>query len=301
MIVYMCKFPNDKMYIGKTIYDLEHRKNQHLSDMKRDKNSKVFYNAIKKYGWDNLNWYIIDISNTEEELLEKEKYWIEYYNTYIHFENSMGYNTTLGGEGTSGYMFSEELKQQMSERTRGENNPFYGRNHSQSTKEKQSKIKIGKYEGKHNPNYNNKWNNKQKQHNSELNKGKLIGENNPAIIITETIAKEIKIRLSKGETIINISDDLNISYDIVSNIKLLKCWNDLLPELNEIIQKFKQKRTKITLEIAKEIKIRLSNGDNSIDIINDLQVTKDNVFNIKYLKNYKNLLPELNEVLIKNN
>lgn len=297
MIIYMAKFPNQKMYIGKTIYDLEHRKNEHKRDMKRNNGNKVFYNAINKYGWDTLKWNIIDSSETEEELSQKEIYWIKYYNTYIHFKNSMGYNMTLGGEGTSGYRFSEDTKQKMSEDRMGEKNGFYGKSHSEETKQKLSESKLGVYIGKDNPNYGNKWNEEQKQHIGKLNKGKLLGENNPAIIITEDIAKDIKIRLSKGESIIDIANNFNVSYDIIRNIKLLKCWKDIFPELNETIQKFKQKRTKISIEIAKEIKIKLANGENPYDIIDELKVTKDNVFNIKYLKNYKNLLPELNNKL----
>lgn len=293
----MAKFPNNKMYIGKTIHDLETRKSQHKSDMKRDKNNKAFYNAIKKYGWDELTWSIIDTAEIEEELSEKEKYWIKYYNTYIHFKNSMGYNSTLGGEGTSGYKYSEELKQQMSEKMSGENNPFYNRNHTEESKQKQSQAKIGKYEGIDNPNYNNKWNDEQKQYISDLNRGRLLGENNPAITITENIAKEIKIKLSKGVSISKISKELNISYDVVRNIKLLKCWIELLPELNNNIVNFKQKRTKISLDVVKNIKIKLANGENPYAIMEELDVTKDNVFSIKYLKNYKTLLPELNEKL----
>lgn len=267
----MIKFPNNKMYIGKTIYNLNIRKNQHRNDMKRDRGNKAVYNAIKKYGWDNLNWNIIDTAENEEELMKKEIYWIKYHNTHIHAENSMGYNMTFGGDGISGYKFSDKQKQKL------------------------SKLRIGKYKGENNPNYNNKWNDEQKQYISNLNKDRLKGENNPAIIITEDIAKEIKIKLSKGESMTLISKELDVSYDIVRNIKQLKCWHDLLPELNDEFEKFKQKRTKLPIEKAKEIKIRLSNGEHPNTIMEELDVTKDNVFNIKYLKNYKDLFPELND------
>lgn len=297
MIIYMAKFPNKKMYIGKTIYNLESRKNQHKNDVKRDKNNKAFYNAIKKYGWDNLEWETIDTSETEEDLLKKEIYWIKYYNTYIHSKDTMGYNSTIGGEGTSGYKFTKKQKEYLSIVKLGENNSFYGKKHTEETKERQSQAKIGKYEGCNNPNYNNKWNELQKQHISELNKGKLLGENNPSITITEEIAKIIKIKLSEGTNISKISKELNISYDVIRNIKQLKSWVELLPHLNKTFELFTQKRTKITLSTAKEIKIRLANGENPIKIIEDLAVTKDNVFNIKYLKNYKTLLPELNTLL----
>ena len=298
MIIYKIKFPNCKFYIGKTIFDLEHRKRQHKSDMKRDKDNKAVYNAIKKYGWDNLEWEVIDKAENEDDLSQKEIYWINHYNTFVHAENSMGYNMTLGGEGASGYKFSDEQKHNFSKMRTGESNGFYGKTHTEESKRKQSVSKLGKYEGENNPNYNNKWNDLQKQRISNINKGMLIGENNPSVIITEDIAKEIKIRLSKGESISNISNELFVSYDIVRNIKQLNCWRDLLPELNIKITNLKQKRTKLSIDKAKDIKKRLSCGENPSNIIKDLGVTKDNVFNIKYLKNYKDLLPELNDKII---
>lgn len=298
MIIYMTKFPNGKMYIGKTIYDLETRKSQHKYDMKRDKNNKAFYNAIKKYGWDELTWNIIDIAEIEEELLLKEIYWIKYFNTYIHSKNSMGYNSTIGGDGTSGYKFTKEQKEHLLIVNSGENNGFYGKNHSEETKEKQSQAKIGKYEGTDNPNYNNKWNEEQKQNISKLNKGKLIGKNNPAVIITEDIAKDIKVRLSKGEKTKSIVEYLGVTNDVVNNIKMLRAWKDLLPELNALIEKNKQKTPqRINNEIAIEIKIALSKGINIKDIVLNLNVTKDIVNNIRYLKTFKDIMPELNNKL----
>ena len=83
--------------------------------------------------------------------------------------------------------------------------------------------------------FNYKWNEEQKQNISKLNKGKLIGKNNPAVIITEDIAKDIKVRLSKGEKTKSIVEYLGVTNDVVNNIKMLRTWKDLLPELNALI------------------------------------------------------------------
>lgn len=299
MIIYMCKFPNNKMYIGKTIYNLETRKNQHKYDMNRDKNNKAFYNAIRKYGWDNLEWGIIDTSDNEEELLEKEIYWIKYYSTYVNFENTMGYNMTLGGDGTSGYKFTKEQKEYLSFINSGENNSFYGKIHSDESKKQMSESKKGMYIGENNPNYNNKWSDKQKQYMSNVNKGRLIGENNPSVVINEEMAKDIKIKLSEGEKTKYIVKELEVTRDVVNNIKNLKCWVDLLPELNELITKNKNKSPlKISIETVMLIKKDLSISNLSVkDLVIKYNVTKDIVNGIKYLKNYKHILPELNTLI----
>lgn len=99
-VIYRALFPNGKSYIGRT-KNFEQRKQQHYQSAfnpKKQNYNVAFYNAIRKYGWDNIQWFIIDSSNNNEELNKKEKYWIKYYNTYINWENSNGYNMTFGGE-----------------------------------------------------------------------------------------------------------------------------------------------------------------------------------------------------------
>ena len=99
-IIYKATFSNGKSYIGQTTKELEQRKKGHLQTSKRKKDRGYvypFYCAIRKYGWEDLTWEIIDTAEDPEELDEKEIYWIEYYHTYINFSNSNGYNLTLGG------------------------------------------------------------------------------------------------------------------------------------------------------------------------------------------------------------
>lgn len=110
-IIYKITFPNQKVYIGQT-KNYEERKKQHYKKS-QEKNPKYpLYRAIKKYGWDNIIWEIIDYCKDQKELNEKEKYWIEYYNSFVGFDNSNGYNATLGGEGhlTTSFNIQDILK-----------------------------------------------------------------------------------------------------------------------------------------------------------------------------------------------
>ena len=85
---------NQKAYIGKTIYDINHRWEEHKRDYNKEKNkNRPLYKAIRKYGIDNFTIEKIEEVDIKE-LSNREIYWIEYYHTF-----SNGYNATLGGDG----------------------------------------------------------------------------------------------------------------------------------------------------------------------------------------------------------
>lgn len=50
---------------------------------------------MRKYGIENFSFEIIEECK-KEELNDKEKYWINYFNTFFN-----GYNLTTGGQGNS--------------------------------------------------------------------------------------------------------------------------------------------------------------------------------------------------------
>jgi group I intron endonuclease len=89
---------NNKVYIGKT-YNFKKRKREHIYDLKRS--SSYFHRAILKYGEENFEWTILENNLSKEDANEKEKFYIKYYNSYVHAENSNGYNLSFGGDGGS--------------------------------------------------------------------------------------------------------------------------------------------------------------------------------------------------------
>lgn len=74
---------------------MNRRKSEHLYQSRQD-NSFAIHKAIKKYGEESFEWSIIDTADNQEELDEKELYWIEKYDTY----GVGGYNMTVGGQFT---------------------------------------------------------------------------------------------------------------------------------------------------------------------------------------------------------
>jgi hypothetical protein len=90
---------NGKVYIGKTSLTIEKRFKEHINDSKRFRCEKrPLYDAMNKYGVENFIIEEVETNITDEDINDKEQYYIKIYNSYIGFDNSNGYNATLGGD-----------------------------------------------------------------------------------------------------------------------------------------------------------------------------------------------------------
>ena len=92
---------NGKSYIGQSI-EIEHRFAKH----KCAKDDFYIHRAIRKYGVENFSFKILEECNLEE-LNEKEKYWIKYYNSLT----PNGYNMIPGGSNGAGLVKGKEIEQ----------------------------------------------------------------------------------------------------------------------------------------------------------------------------------------------
>lgn len=137
---------NQNNYIGKTAISVEQRFKEHLETAKIWLNLKkenkaypyksLLYEAMIKYGIDKFKVELIE-ECSNEEVNEKEKYWIAFYKN----KNEATYNIALGGNG--GDLFNchteEEkqiIRQKISVKIAGKNNPMFGKHHSDETKAK---------------------------------------------------------------------------------------------------------------------------------------------------------------------
>ena len=84
---------NNKCYIGQSTR-IERRWEEHL--YQTDRSSLIKY-ALRKYGINNFLFEVVEECK-QEELNEREQYWIQFYNSYEE-----GYNLTLGGGGAIKY------------------------------------------------------------------------------------------------------------------------------------------------------------------------------------------------------
>lgn len=168
---------NGKLYVGKTASDMNDRYNTHIYEAKTSRTNSVLHKAIRKYGTDSFTIELIE-ECANNIISEREIYWIRMLNSQIPF----GYNMTSGGEGVPGYkhtdetkvrlsqlnsgrkrspevveiirrthlgkVVSEETRNKLSEGRKGrftkEDNGFYGKHHTQETKEKLSAMRLGK-------------------------------------------------------------------------------------------------------------------------------------------------------------
>jgi len=147
MIIYKStNLINGKVYIGQSIKTLPKRISGHKATSKKPK--IFFHYAIKKYGFENFNWTIIDQAYNREELDDKEIFWIDFYDSR---NKDKGYNINEGGNHS---LVSEETKIKISENAKHNDN--YGmknKHHSEDVVNMLKVIHLGK---KHSKEYKQK-------------------------------------------------------------------------------------------------------------------------------------------------
>lgn len=99
LIYKLTNIKNNKIYIGQTKNSLRKRIISHLTQARIGTKSRKHHLqfAIQKYGYDNFDISIIEVCK-QEQLNEREIFWIHYYDST---DPSKGYNCTNGGDGCS--------------------------------------------------------------------------------------------------------------------------------------------------------------------------------------------------------
>lgn len=144
MIIYkITNIQNGKIYVGQTIQSFKSRMNEHKKKMRNGANFPL-YNAMRKYGIDNFTFEVISSAASQEELNEKEIFWINYFNS----EYPNGYNLTSGGAGTLNYHHTEcdieKMRALKAGAYDGDKNPFYGKHHTPEQIEKWKRERKGR-------------------------------------------------------------------------------------------------------------------------------------------------------------
>jgi len=193
--IYRIVSPTGGIYIGKTV-DIKRRRNEYHSC--HCKSQPIVYNSLLKYGFDAHRFELVE-EVPEDKLNEREAYWIDFYKSNTtQFPQFGGMNLTGGGEGTIGYVFTEEHKKKLSESLKGREvlpetrlklskahkgkkfseehkkhlsesltgkpSPFKGKHHIEDAKNKLRLLRIGKCHS-----------DESKQKMSDINKGKHKG------------------------------------------------------------------------------------------------------------------------------
>lgn len=145
--VYKHTAPSGKVYVGITSQSPRRR----WKNGEGYKKCPAFYNAILKYGWDNIKHEILFDGINEKTAFELEK---KYISLYKSTNRKYGYNLSIGGEkGALGAVRSEETKEKIrkaltgvphTEERRGKNSQGHiGLKASEETKKAISERLIG--------------------------------------------------------------------------------------------------------------------------------------------------------------
>jgi group I intron endonuclease len=95
----------------------------------------TFYHAIRKYGWDNMTWEVLEKADSWEKAQELEMFYIAKFDTYKN-----GYNMTLGGDGHLGFKQSIET---IEKRALGNSRALKGKKLSPEHVEAIRKVRFG--------------------------------------------------------------------------------------------------------------------------------------------------------------
>ncbi len=164
-------------------------------------------NAVKKHGRENFMKIIVAKFNTREEADVCETLWLdklfgEFYNSDWKKFNKHHYNLKMNIKGREGYSTSDATREKQSRvragKYSGEHHPMFGKKHTAEAKQKMSSAKIGKYVGENNPSYGVPKTETQKEKQREAMKGKLSGEKNPNY--GKAMSEEQKSQIRKTKT-----------------------------------------------------------------------------------------------------
>ncbi len=169
---------NHKLYIGQSV-DIKKRWIEHRYELNKGVHmNDHLQSAWNKYGEDLFDFSIIELCDEQcLNILE-----IEYIKCYNSCNDQYGYNLTIGGDGVRGWIPTDEWREKLKIANAGENNPMFGKHHSEEAKNKIRMEKMGDKNamygkrGELSPNYGRKHTDEFKARQSKAHKGKHMSE-----------------------------------------------------------------------------------------------------------------------------
>lgn len=238
-IIYKYTSPSKRSYIGLTC-DEAGRKQDHRNSEFNETIQTKFARALRKYGFDKFTYEVIDSADTWEELGEKEKYWIKFYDSV-----NSGYNICDGGHTNIQYKFSQKQIEDVQLLLRiGDLTLQEISNLTNVSLSVISNIKNGKGSRnleviKRKPKYN-------------------VGSENRASKLTEETARAAKEDLARGISRRDIQSKYGISKSLVQQLATGKIWSHVEAEYT-YVPKEVNGNAKLTIEIVRELKKDLPN------------------------------------------
>lgn len=217
-----------KVYIGQTCMKPEYRWRNGNGYI----NNSYFYNAIQKYSWDNFEHIIIANNLTQNEANAMEEEMIKKHRST---DRDKGYNIMFGGDNhllsaTTKEKLSKIAKERMNNYTpeelkeigrkisvalSGEKNGFYGKKHSDETKQKM-RDNHARLSGKDHPMYGHKHSDETKSEWSKKRRGKNLYGDNPKARAVVQYDKDMNY-IDKFSTLKEASEKTGCHYSNISS------------------------------------------------------------------------------------
>jgi len=182
---------NDKIYIG--------QRQSSKNDAAYYGSGKLIRLAIKKYGITAFKKEVIEYCNSPEQLNEQEIYWIRHYNSFP----PIGYNLICSGTRDKALVS-------------GDKNGFFGKHHTKKSIELM-KLHLPNRSGQNNPMYGKSHTDLAKLKISQKNKGKLAGNKNPS--------KRFAVRKKISQSLSGLNNGMAKQWSLISPMNKLYTVN----------------------------------------------------------------------------
>ena len=223
----------------------------HIWKLKSNKHdNRHLQSAWNKYGEENFEFGIIETVDNIEELFDAEQAWMDYFQSY---NDKSGYNISAYAECPCGYpvsdetrekirqwhlgrKLSDETRQKYSQIRKGEDNPFYGKHHTEEAKEKIRQWHLGRKMPKDLAEkvsknlYHGPWDDRHIQ----LFKSFSQGEKSPTAKLKEKDVIHILQMIKEDVEYADIRKIYDISNAEISRIRHKKRWGHLYEKYPEL-------------------------------------------------------------------
>jgi len=72
---------NGKSYVGRTIQSFAQRKSEHKYMALKNQSQFIFHKAIRKYGWKNFEWQMLEECSGRIQMRFRERFYITLYDS----------------------------------------------------------------------------------------------------------------------------------------------------------------------------------------------------------------------------
>lgn len=198
--IYKITSPTGRIYIGESM-NLKNRCKVYLYPSKVKK-QRAIYNSLHTHGVDSHVFEILEFCEINY-LKERERYYQEFFDSVKN-----GLNCKYTQTNNLPMIHSDKTREIMSNKSKGENNHFYGKKHSEESLKKISESS----KGEKNPNFGGKLKNDDwliKQSISNSKKNLVVIDTQTGIEITFMNSKECAIFLQTSPSNIRMSKSNN--------------------------------------------------------------------------------------------